>query len=268
MSFSYPFGGGLGGGWGGGYPGLGMGGMGGFGGGGFGGGGLGGMGLGGMGGGGLADWTGLGGLIPGDVFSTATGVDPFFDIALGSVPLDWGVGGGCNVCGTGDTGRVRRRGRGQQGQEQQMLEQGQGQELPSKEPNTKRMPIRSHFTPTIDVFETQNEYLISVDFPGVKKEDIQVKLNDKNQLTIIGERKPPENVEQRDLESRRGRAPFGKFSRVLQLPENTELKEGNIKAKHENGVLTINVPKKKEEKGKAEPGEPAKESQAKPVPIS
>ena len=78
-------------------------------------------------------------------------------------------------------------------------------------------------TPTWDATETENQFLLSLDIPGVSKEDIKIDF-DKNTLTIAGERKR-----------------VGTFKRSFSLPNTVEAEK--IEARYENGVLEIILPK-------------------------
>ena len=71
------------------------------------------------------------------------------------------------------------------------------------------------WTPAVDVFENENEYLIKLELPEVKREDVKVNLHD-NILSISGERRL-ENEEKRDGYHRIERA-FGQFYRSFTLP--------------------------------------------------
>jgi HSP20 family protein len=69
------------------------------------------------------------------------------------------------------------------------------------------------FIPTLDVRETEDEYLVLVDLPGVKSEDVVIELTDQV-LTISGSRTPVETGE-----VRRSERPSGSFVRRLTLPK-------------------------------------------------
>jgi len=102
------------------------------------------------------------------------------------------------------------------------------------------------FLPSVNTREDENAYVVEVDLPGVKKEDIKVNIDpEKRTLTISGERKFKEEVKKEDyykIESS-----YGKFMRTFSLPENVDA--DHIDAKTEEGVLHITLPKvKKEEK--------------------
>ena len=115
-------------------------------------------------------------------------------------------------------------------------------DLPAKD----EKEVVNAFVPSVNTREDENAYVVEVDLPGVKKEDIKVNIDhEKRTLTISGERKFKEEVKKDDyykIESS-----YGKFMRTFSLPENVDVE--NIDAKTEDGVLHITLPKvKKEEK--------------------
>jgi HSP20 family molecular chaperone IbpA len=81
--------------------------------------------------------------------------------------------------------------------------------------------------------ETDESYVIEIDAPGVKKQDIEIDLNNKK-LTVNGERKCG------DSEYIKKQSSFGKFKKVFVMPDNTD---DEITAVMEDGVLTITVKK-------------------------
>lgn len=97
------------------------------------------------------------------------------------------------------------------------------------------------YIPMCDCDETDTNYLISFDLPGVKKEDVKIDLKD-NQLTVSGERKG-------ETKSKKARERFyGSFYRSFTLPSKVEADD--VEAKFENGVLQISIPKTKSPPGK------------------
>ncbi|MDR8393253.1 Hsp20/alpha crystallin family protein [Aliifodinibius sp. S!AR15-10] len=101
------------------------------------------------------------------------------------------------------------------------------------------------WAPNTDMVETDDEYVIKVDLPGIPKEDVNINFKD-NRLTISGERKK-ESKEEKENYMRRERY-HGSFLRSFTLPN--AVKEDDIKAKYRDGVLTINVKKAEESKPK------------------
>ncbi|MCS7175408.1 Hsp20/alpha crystallin family protein [Pseudothermotoga sp.] len=101
------------------------------------------------------------------------------------------------------------------------------------------------FTPDIDVYETDKEIVIEAEVPGMERKDITVKVED-NVLKISGEKKLER--EKKDRNYRVYERSYGKFERCLALPDYVDAEK--IKAKYENGVLTITIPKREEKKVK------------------
>nr|AFY06919.1 cytosolic class I small heat shock protein HSP18.0Ie [Phlegmariurus fordii] len=92
----------------------------------------------------------------------------------------------------------------------------------------------------IDWLETPEAHIFKADLPGLKKEEIKVQVEDGRSLQISGERKK-EEVEKTDKWHRVERSQ-GSFLRRFRLPENANVEE--VKAKVEDGVLTVTVPKR------------------------
>lgn len=104
------------------------------------------------------------------------------------------------------------------------------------------------WAPDSDLSETDNEYYLMVDLPGMSKKDIEVSYQNKR-LTISGERKLEEKETTKDL--LRKERYHGRFLRSFTLPE--EIKEENIKANFKDGVLTVKIPKSEVQKRKLVP---------------
>jgi HSP20 family protein len=104
----------------------------------------------------------------------------------------------------------------------------------------------SVWTPTLDVSETDSEYLVRADLPAVKKEDVSVSIND-DVLTIAGERKF--DKEEKSEKVHRRESFRGMFSRSLSLPDNANA--SGVRAESRDGVLTVHVPKTTAERTKA-----------------
>jgi len=93
-----------------------------------------------------------------------------------------------------------------------------------------------------DIVEKNNSYLISCDLPGVDKKDIKITLK-KNILEITGERKEIRDENADDHTFHRKERYYGNFVRQLVLPDDVAKDLSGIKAKAENGVLTLVIPK-------------------------
>ncbi len=98
------------------------------------------------------------------------------------------------------------------------------------------------WAPSVDISETGEEYLIRASLPAVKKEEVQVTVED-GMLTLSGERRQKE--EQKDEKFHKVETYYGSFSRSFALPDAVD--EAAIRAESKDGVLTIHVPKTKVE---------------------
>lgn len=96
----------------------------------------------------------------------------------------------------------------------------------------------STFTPRVDVIEKNDAYHFHVMVPGIKKEDLKIRIED-GLLRIKGERK--EVQEDEGVKIHRIESSYGSFERVFRLPD--DVKEENLTAKYEDGVLSIEVAK-------------------------
>lgn len=94
------------------------------------------------------------------------------------------------------------------------------------------------FAPSVNTREGEFAYHIEIDLPGVKKEDINVNVEDKL-LKVSGERKTSEEVKEDDYY--KVESSFGSFSRSFTIPEDADIE--NIHAESTNGVLEVVVPK-------------------------
>jgi len=97
--------------------------------------------------------------------------------------------------------------------------------------------------PHFDVEETDQAYLLCIDLPGVKKEDVKVDLVE-NLLTITGERKYEQ--EEKYGSSRRFERSHGQFQRSFTLPNSVDAKK--VEASLEDGVLRVALPKSEQSK--------------------
>jgi HSP20 family protein len=96
----------------------------------------------------------------------------------------------------------------------------------------------AEMTPRMDVAETDKEYEITAELPGLEEKDVQVNIAD-DVLTIKGEKKAEK--EQKDKNYHLFERSYGAFSRTLQLPSGVNA--DTIKASMSNGVLKVTVPK-------------------------
>jgi HSP20 family protein len=96
----------------------------------------------------------------------------------------------------------------------------------------------SEWTPAVDVKETEKEYIIHADVPGVKPSDIDITLED-GVLTIKGTRNWEANEETENY--KRVERVRGTFFRRFALPDSADSE--SVSAKNKDGVLEILIPK-------------------------
>jgi HSP20 family protein len=97
--------------------------------------------------------------------------------------------------------------------------------------------------PAVNVYETEEQYLLRADVPGVDPKDLDLSVAE-NTVTLTGKR----NDEQ-DVRYYRRERPVGSFTRTVTLAERID---GNkVKADYKNGVLNVVVPKMESAKPKS-----------------
>jgi len=100
---------------------------------------------------------------------------------------------------------------------------------------------KNTFAPSIDISETDKQFIVDVEVPGINKKDIELNLEN-NMLTISGERSF--NKEEEGKQYHRVESHYGTFNRSFRLPENVD--SDSIKATYNNGILNITVDKSEE----------------------
>jgi len=101
--------------------------------------------------------------------------------------------------------------------------------------------------PPVNIKETENAFMVELMAPGLKKEDFNIEV-DNDLLTISSEIKS-EKTEQEEGKYTRREFSFTSFRRSFALPET--VKEEDINASYQNGILAIMLPKKEEALPKA-----------------
>ncbi len=90
--------------------------------------------------------------------------------------------------------------------------------------------------PSVEISETDKEYRVSADVPGLEEKDVEVLFSD-GVLTIRGEKKSEVEDKGRQFSERF----YGSFER--QIPFGDEIEEDKVDASFKNGVLTVTLPK-------------------------
>ena len=107
----------------------------------------------------------------------------------------------------------------------------------------RQAPLREGFSARLDVHDTDDAVVVSVDLPGLKREDFEI-VAQEDILTIRGERRA-ENEGERSGRRWNERS-YGRFERSIRLPERAVVAQAS--ATFENGVLTVTVPKQPDQK--------------------
>jgi HSP20 family protein len=103
----------------------------------------------------------------------------------------------------------------------------------------------SMLVPAVDLVEKDDKFSVSIELPGLKREDVKVTLQE-NTLTISGT-KNRESETRGDRYHRIERS-FGSFCRTVNLPTGVDL--SGIKADFKDGILTVQLSKVEEAKPK------------------
>jgi HSP20 family protein len=101
--------------------------------------------------------------------------------------------------------------------------------------------MSSSWSPSVDIFETENELVLTAEVPGIDEKDIEIKLED-NTLTLKGERKLEKETKEENYH--RIERAYGSFYRSFTLPSYID--QDKISAEHQNGILKVIMPKQPE----------------------
>ena len=94
------------------------------------------------------------------------------------------------------------------------------------------------WTPSVDIYETENELVLKADLPDVDLKDIDVRVENQT-LTIAGERKFEQQESGKGFH--RIERNYGRFVRSFAVPNSFDV--NNIGADYKNGVLSVTLPK-------------------------
>jgi HSP20 family protein len=97
------------------------------------------------------------------------------------------------------------------------------------------------WTPSVDIYETENSLVLTAEVPGLDERDIEIRIED-NTLTLKGDRKFEKETKEENYH--RIERSYGSFYRSFTLPHYID--QSKIEAEHDNGILKITMPKKHE----------------------
>jgi HSP20 family protein len=120
-----------------------------------------------------------------------------------------------------------------------------GRSLTAKSDAKETMTV-ADWTPSVDISETEGEYVIKAELPEVKKEDVKITLEE-GVLSIQGERK--HEKEEKGKKFHRIERAYGRFVRSFVVPDYVD--EAKIKAEYQDGVLHLHLPKSEKAKPRA-----------------
>lgn len=92
--------------------------------------------------------------------------------------------------------------------------------------------------PLADIKETEDAIVVTMDLPGVEKQDVDISISD-DELRVVAEKKAETEVSEKDYHKRE--RTYKRFERMVKLPVAVKIEEA--KAKLNNGVLEITLPK-------------------------
>lgn len=109
--------------------------------------------------------------------------------------------------------------------------------------NPLTLKKNSVWRPAIEVKQTENEYKVKVQLPGVNKDDIEVEL-DNDFMTItatIEEEKEEHEEKEKNEKYHTCEFRYGKYRRTISFDQ--PIKAEDSKAEYKNGILNIKIPK-------------------------
>jgi HSP20 family protein len=105
-------------------------------------------------------------------------------------------------------------------------------------PEGEEKMIVAEWAPVVDIIEDAAEYLLKVELPEIKKEDVKITVDD-GVLTISGERKVEK--EENGRKYHRMERTYGRFVRCFAVPDNAD--PGRVNAEFSDGVLKVHLAK-------------------------
>lgn len=101
------------------------------------------------------------------------------------------------------------------------------------------------WAPAVDIIDEKDDIRVRADLPGMKKEEIEVSVNN-DTLSIKGEKKEEKEIKEKDYV--RSERYYGAFQRSFTLPAGVDPQKVN--AAYKDGVLEITLPKREDAKPK------------------
>jgi HSP20 family protein len=109
----------------------------------------------------------------------------------------------------------------------------------------RELPEGIGWNPPVDVVEEEGELILTMEVPGMKRDDIMIDVADTS-LTIKGEKKS--EIEKQDVNFRLVERSYGAFERTFSLPRSVDA--ARIQAEYQDGVLRVHMPKTAQAQGR------------------
>lgn len=94
--------------------------------------------------------------------------------------------------------------------------------------------------PLVDMYDMTDRYIVHAEVPGLSSEDVEVSyLN--GTLTLRGDKKYPEGIQEDDQRGMRLERRYGRFTRTIDLPDDIDADK--LSARCRDGLLTVSIPK-------------------------
>jgi HSP20 family protein len=103
--------------------------------------------------------------------------------------------------------------------------------------------MKETWSPSVDIYETENDIVIKAELPGMEAKDIEIKLEN-NVLMLKGERRFERETNKDNYH--RVEMSYGNFSRSFSLPAFVD--ENKVRAEYKDGLLKVFMPKKEQTK--------------------
>jgi HSP20 family protein len=108
-------------------------------------------------------------------------------------------------------------------------------------------PSVVNYVPAVEISESANELLLTAELPGMKKEDVQISIENQV-LTLSGEKKEEKKEEDKEKKYLLWERTYGSFTRSFTLPGAIDA--AKVNAEFDNGILKVHMPKTAEAKGR------------------
>jgi HSP20 family protein len=105
--------------------------------------------------------------------------------------------------------------------------------------------MKESWSPSVDIFETENEVVIKAELPGMEAKDIEIKLEN-NVLMLRGDRRFEKETKNENYH--RVERSYGNFARSFSLPAFVD--DSKVHAEYKNGLLRVVLPKKEQARSK------------------